>query len=172
MRQENLPFGADYYPNRFEQFSADQVLDCEKQTIVGLALKIVSQRVQTGNIYDNIDDVRNFVRLKSTEYQQEVFAVLFLTNRHALIAYEELFFGTVNCCSIYPREVAKRCLELNACSVVLTHNHPSGNAEPSHADIQITKTIRDILRVLDIRVLDHLIVGDSEVASMSEMGLL
>ncbi|MBX2808770.1 MAG: DNA repair protein RadC [Cellvibrionaceae bacterium] len=102
--------------------------------------------------------------------QREVFAVLFLDNQHHLIAYEELFQGTINSANVYPREIAKRALILNAAATILAHNHPSGVAEPSQADHWITREIQKALALLDINTLDHMIVGSNEVVSFAERG--
>jgi DNA repair protein RadC len=101
-----------------------------------------------------------------------VFAVLFLDVQHRLIKLEELFQGTLTQTSVYPREVARRALMLNAASVVLAHNHPSGVAEPSRADEFLTQSLKTALALIDVRVLDHLIVGRGQVVSMAERGLV
>jgi DNA repair protein RadC len=99
-----------------------------------------------------------------------VFSVLFLDSQHRLIKYDELFQGTVNSAHVYPREVIKAALKHNAAAVILAHNHPSGVAQPSQADRDITQDISQLLKALDVRVLDHMIVGDVEVISLAEMG--
>jgi DNA repair protein RadC len=101
-----------------------------------------------------------------------VFCCLFLDTRHRLICFEELFRGTVDGASVHPREVVKQALARNAASVILAHNHPSGVAEPSHADEIITVRLRDALALVDIRVLDHLIVGDGACTSLAERGVV
>ena len=120
----------------------------------------------------NPGTVRKFLKLKLTEQEREVFAVLFLDNQHRLIEYEELFFGTIDGASVHPREVAKSALKHNAAAVIFAHNHPSGLAEPSQADQRITDRLKSALSLLDIRVLDHMIVGDAAVFSFAERGLL
>jgi DNA repair protein RadC len=102
----------------------------------------------------------------------EVFCCLFLDNRHRLIAFDELFRGTIDGASVHPREVVRQALQRNAAAVILAHNHPSGVAEPSQADELITHRLKDALALVDIRVLDHLIVGDSRCTSFAERGLL
>ena len=97
---------------------------------------------------------------------------MFLDNRHRLIAYEELFHGTIDGASVHPREVVKSALRYNAAAVILAHNHPSGVAEPSQADQRITKRLQDALTLVDIRVLDHFVVGDGEPVSFAERGLI
>ncbi len=104
------------------------------------------------------------------DYPYEVFAVMFLDNRHRVLAFEELFRGTIDGASVHPREVVRRALQHNAAAVILSHNHPSGVAEPSHADRSITQRLRDALSLVDIRVLDHIIVGDGDCCSLAERG--
>jgi DNA repair protein RadC len=105
-------------------------------------------------------------------YPYEVFACLFLDTRHRVIAYEELFNGTIDGSSVHPREVVRRALHHNCAAVILAHNHPSGVCEPSHADKAITKRLQDALALVDVRVLDHFIVGDASPYSFAETGLL
>ncbi|MBT3710912.1 MAG: DNA repair protein RadC, partial [Gammaproteobacteria bacterium] len=105
-------------------------------------------------------------------YAREVFACLYMDNQHRLIKYEELFFGTIDGASVHPREVGKHALKHNAAAVIFAHNHPSGVAEPSQADQRITDRLKSALLLVDVRVLDHMIVGDREVLSFAENGLL
>ena len=116
-------------------------------------------------------DTRRFLLASLGDQPREVFAVMFLDNRHRIISFDELFFGTIDGASVYPREVVRAALEHNAAAVILAHNHPSGVAEPSHADRQITQRLKDALALIDVRVLDHMIVGE-EVLSFAERGLL
>lgn len=102
----------------------------------------------------------------------EVFAVLFMDNRHRLLAYEELFQGTVNAATVHPREVVRRALELNAAAVILSHNHPSGDAEPSQADRQLTSALGEVLSVVDVRLLDHIVIGEGAPVSFAARGWL
>ncbi len=97
---------------------------------------------------------------------------MFLDNQHRLLAYEELFYGTIDGASVYPREVVKRALALNAAALILAHNHPSGIAEPSQADQRITVRLQQALALVDVRVPDHLVVGDAEIVSFAERGML
>jgi DNA repair protein RadC len=112
------------------------------------------------------------LRSRLRDYPYEVFAVLFLDNRHRVIAFEELFRGTIDGASVHPREVVRRALALNAAAVILSHNHPSGVAEPSEADQRITTRLREALSLVDVRVLDHLVIGDGGCCSLAERGLL
>ncbi len=113
----------------------------------------------------------DYLRARLRDYEYEVFACLMLDNRNRVIAFRELFRGTIDGASVYPREVVKQALADNAAAVILAHNHPSGVCEPSQADIRITETLRAALALVDIRVLDHVIVGD-EVTCLSERGLV
>ncbi len=106
------------------------------------------------------------------DYDHEVFGALFLDNKHRLIAFEELFRGTIDGASVYPREVVKRSLELSAVAVMFVHNHPSGDPEPSLADRRITERLQAALGLVDIRVLDHIVVGTEGCVSMAQRGML
>ena len=117
-------------------------------------------------------DVCNYLRLQLGNEKNEVFSILFLDNRHRLLAFEKMFYGTINEAMIYPRAVIQRALEYNAAAVIAAHNHPSGKPEPSKADIDITKDLKTILNVLDIRVLDHIIISHQETYSFAEHGLI
>lgn len=103
---------------------------------------------------------------------REVFAALFLDNQHRILAYEELFLGTLSAATVYPRDVVKRALHYNAAALILVHNHPSGYPEPSRADIEITLRLQDALALVDIRILDHLVVGTEGIVSLAERGNL
>ncbi|MNH38111.1 hypothetical protein D3C79_990950 [compost metagenome] len=106
------------------------------------------------------------------EYEREVFAVMLLDNQHRLLDYQELFFGTINAGSVHPREVVKAALSKNAAAVILAHNHPSGMVEPSEADKVITTHLKEVLEVIDVQVLDHFVVGQHDVVSFAERGLI
>jgi DNA repair protein RadC len=116
--------------------------------------------------------VRDYLRVTLAGHQREVFMALFLDTRHRVITSEELFRGTLDQTSVYPREVVKRTLEHNAAAVIFAHNHPSGVAEPSRADEMLTKTLRDALAILEVRVLDHFVVAGNDVVSFAERGLI
>jgi DNA repair protein RadC len=115
---------------------------------------------------------RAYLQARLASHPNEVFACLFLDSRHRVIACEELFHGTINGASVHPREVVRRALAHNAAALILAHNHPSGVAEPSRADIQLTARLRDALALVDVRVLDHLVVAAGDWASLAERGLL
>jgi DNA repair protein RadC len=125
-----------------------------------------------GEAITDPDLTRRYLKCKLGHYRREVFACMFLDNQHRLISYEELFFGTIDGASVHPREVVKRALENNAAAVIFAHNHPSGIAEPSQADQRITDRLKSALLLIDVRVLDHMIVGEGEVLSFAERGML
>lgn len=136
------------------------------------ALDILESRIKKPTSYiKSPNDTRNFLRLKLSELEHEVFAVLFLDNRHGVIAYAELFTGTIDGAAVYPREVVKAALRHNAAAVIFAHNHPSGVTIPSESDKQLTKRLKEALSLVDVRVLDHLIVGH-DIASFAELGLM
>lgn len=142
------------------------------EEVIATARRELSRRVERATTLANPEDVRDFLAVQLGDESHEVFAVLFLDNRNRLIEYRELFRGTVDGASVYPREVVKDAIALNATSVVLAHNHPSGVAEPSAADEQITRRLKAALALVDIRVLDHLVVGGGDAISFAERGLL
>ncbi len=107
-----------------------------------------------------------FLKKKMRDYKNETFAALFLDNQHRIIAYEELFSGTINSAAVHPRPIIERVLQLNAAALILAHNHPSGISDASHQDLAVTQRIRDALELVDARLLDHIIIGDNEVYSI------
>lgn len=143
----------------------------ELGAVVELARRSLGQELQARPVFDSPERVREFLQLEIAHREQEVFMGLFLDAQHALIEAEELFRGTLNQTSVYPREVVKRALALNAAAVVLAHNHPSGCAEPSKADAHLTRVLREALALVDVRVLDHFVVTRRAVTSLAERGL-
>ena len=121
-------------------------------------------------VFTSAIDVKRFFLTDLSNREQEIFAVVFLTNRHRLIKYEHISTGTIDQAMVYPREILKRALQLNAAAVVLAHNHPSGEAIPSNSDRLITRKIRDALDLVDIRLLDHILVAGSKAVSFVELG--
>jgi len=117
-------------------------------------------------------ETRDYLRLRLEALEHEVFACLFLDNRHRVIRFEELFRGTIDGASVHPREVVKRALRHNAAAVILAHNHPSGVAEPSQADRALTRRLQDALGLVEVRVLDHFVIGAGVSTSFAERGLL
>ena len=159
---------------RSEEDTPYRVRSAEDEELIRQALSILDSRLRTTDdvFITNPEDTRRFLRLQLAEREAEVFCVLFLTNRHRVIAFEEMFHGTIDGATVHPREVVKQALRLNAAAVILAHNHPSGVAEPSRADEAITRRLRDALALVDIRVRDHLIVGGQDTTSLAERGLL
>lgn len=135
-----------------------------------LGRRHLAQSLTEKELLTNPQMVKNFLRAKLRHQSHEVFAALFLDSQNRLLSFETLFTGTLDSCAVHPREVVKRALALHAASVIFAHNHPSGCAEPSAADKQITQRLKSALALIDIRVLDHLIVGNSEVVSLAERG--
>lgn len=142
------------------------------QAVLEMSRRHLMAALQRGELMESPQAVRHYLIAQMRHHQQEVFACLFLDNKHRIIRFESMFYGTIDAASVYPREVVKKALSLNAAAVILSHNHPSGVAEPSLADKQITKRLIDALGLVDIRVLDHMIVGDPDVLSFAEQGLL
>jgi DNA repair protein RadC len=142
------------------------------QAVLEMARRHLHEQLQRETALDNPDTTRRYLLSRLRHHQHEVFACLFLDNRHRIICFEELFHGTIDGASVHPREVVKRALHHNAAAVILAHNHPSGIAEPSRADIQITRRLVEALALVDIRVLDHLVIGDAEGVSLAERGQL
>ena len=141
------------------------------EDILDLAEAILHQRIQHRDVLNSAKAVKQFLAIRLGEREQEIFAVIFLNTKNIFIAYEELFCGTVNCCTVYSREVARRGLEHNAAAIILVHNHPSKICKPSIDDLRITQEIEQVVGVFDIRVLDHIIVGGNVCYSFVEQGL-
>lgn len=141
------------------------------QAVLEMSRRHLRETMQRGDAFSNPAETRNYLAMRLRDRSQEVFACLFLDNRNRLIAFEELFFGTIDGASVHPREVVRRAIQHNAAALILAHNHPSGIAEPSQADQQITRRLQDALGLIDVRVLDHIVVGD-ECVSFAERGLI
>ncbi|ELO0670984.1 DNA repair protein RadC [Pseudomonas aeruginosa] len=149
---------------RYRPADADQILEAARQ--------VIEQKMQRGEAFTSPAAVKDYLRAKLAGFEHEVFAVLFLDTRHRLIEYREMFRGTIDDASVYPREVVKEALRCNAAAVIVSHNHPSGNPEPSAADRVLTARIKQALGLVDVRVLDHVIVAGDTTASFAERGLL
>ena len=144
----------------------------ELQAVLELARRALVAELAQRPVFDAPAQVREYLRLQMAHLRYQVFAVLFLDSQHRLIAFEEMFRGTLAQTSVYPREVIQRALALNAGAVVLAHNHPSGVAEPSKADEFLTQQLKTALALVDVRVLDHMVVGREGLTSFAERGLL
>jgi len=158
--------------DRFSSLSPSDLNPMERNSLVHLALEVLKEEHRPGRMLCNPGDSRDYLQLRMAGYVTEVFGVMFLDNRHRIIADEELFQGTVDGASVHPRVVVQKALAVNAAAVILYHNHPSGIPEPSQADQGITKRLKEVLSLVDIRVLDHLVVGAEGVVSLAERGLI
>ena len=142
------------------------------QAALELSQRHMLQTLQRSDCLTSSALTRSYIHARMRAYTREVFLCLFLDNQHRVIAQEELFYGTIDGSAVHPREVVRRSLHHNAAALIFAHNHPSGVAEPSQADISITRRLKNALSLVDIRTLDHLVVGDGEVTSLAERGLL
>jgi DNA repair protein RadC len=141
------------------------------QAVLEMARRHLMESLQRGDALCSPQQTRHYLSAQLQGCAQEVFACLFLDNRNRVISFDKMFYGTIDGASVYPREVVKLALKKNAAAVIFAHNHPSGIAEPSGADEHITRKLKEALALVDIRVLDHLIIGDT-VVSFAERGLL
>lgn len=160
---------------------ADDIDDDERRpalsrtdrTLVAKAIRCLEAVYLTkGDCLTSPQATRDYLKLRLYGLPSEVFVCLFLDTRHRVIRYEELFKGTIDGASVHPCEVVRRVIEVNAAAVIFAHNHPSGVAEPSQADLRITQRLKEALALIEVRVLDHLIVGEGETTSLAERGLL
>ena len=144
----------------------------ELSAVLELAKRALAEELRTEPLLDSPQAVRDYVQLWLSHKPYEVFAVLFLDSRHRLIKAEELSRGTLTRATVFPREIARRCLELNAAAVILAHNHPSGDADASFSDQAVTRNIQAALELIEVRVLDHLVVGRGVTTSFALSGML
>lgn len=144
----------------------------ELAAVLEIARRTLTARLSEAPVFDSPQTVKDYLQLQLASKPHEVFAVLFLDTQHRLLAFEELFRGTLGQASVYPREVVKRALALNAGAAILAHNHPSGVAEPSRADEALTQALKAALALVDVKVLDHFVVARGSVVSFAERGLL
>ena len=142
------------------------------QAALELGRRYIYSTLERDGPLENPHAASHYLVSRMKAYQREVFACLYLDTRHRVIALRELFFGSIDSATVHPREVVKSCLELNCAAIILAHNHPSGVAEPSAADSAITRRIVEATALVDVRVLDHLVVGEREAVSMAALGLL
>ncbi len=142
------------------------------QASLEMGRRFLAEKLKREVTLGSTRETREFLQAQLRDRKNEVFCVLFLDNRHRVLIFEELFQGTLNGTAVYPREIVKRALKHNAAAVILVHNHPSGVAEPSRADELLTNRLKEALTLVDIRLLDHLVVGDGETVSFSERGLI
>lgn len=160
--QHQLRHITGFGPVKFAQFKA----------IAELGQRFAAEHLQRGDPLTSPEQTEQYLRNRMRDYQQEVFGCLWLDNRHRVIQFEELFFGTINGASVYSREVVRAALRHTAAAVIFCHNHPSGISEPSSADRQITQRLKQALELIDVAVLDHIIVGDQACTSLAREGLI
>jgi len=170
------------YDGLRDLLAADQARFCQSrglgvakyvqlQAVIEMSRRFLQEKLKRGDAMTSPDIVEHYLQSRLRHYPYEVFACLFMDNRHRVIEYEELFRGTIDAASVYPREVVRRALDHNAAAVIFAHNHPSGVAEPSQADEKITQRLKEALDLIDVRVLDHFVIGD-QVISFVKRGLL
>lgn len=140
--------------------------------IINQAKAIIAKYIHTGKKLCSPNDVKDYLILNLGLLDYEEFSVLYLNNQNQVITFEELFRGTINETSVYPREIAKQALCYNAISVILVHNHPSGEPSPSREDVKLTQQIEQVLSLIDVKVLDHFIVAKHRIVSMKEQGVI
>lgn len=143
----------------------------QMKAVVEMSQRYLDEKMRHGNVLTNASAVEDYLKLQLRNYPYEVFCCVFLDNKHRVIEFEELFRGTIDSASVHPREVIRRVIHHNAAAVIFSHNHPSGVAEPSQADQRITDTLKQALGFIDVRVLDHFIIGD-DVVSFAQRGLI
>lgn len=164
------------FARELAEFCSLDGLGPEKYAVLQAALELsrrqMLENLPQGELLSSSKSTRDYLRARFKSHKRESFCCIFLNNQHYIVKIEEMFCGTIDGAAVYPREVVKRCLHHNAAAVIFAHNHPSGIAEPSQADIAITRKLQGALRTIDVRVLDHFVVGDPEVVSFAERGLL
>jgi DNA repair protein RadC len=158
--------------SRFADLDPETLTPAEGDALIELALRVLAQRHRRGAALTSPSDTQAYLRLWLAGRPQEVFACLFLDTKHRVIACEELFQGTIDGASVHPREVVRRAIETQSAALIMVHNHPSGRAEPSQADLRITQRLVQALNLLDIRVLDHVVVAAEGSVSLAERGLI
>ena len=144
----------------------------EEEYIINLALEILTRKHAPGEALTSPGHVKQYLQLHVRDMTNEVFGCLFLSSQHHIIAVEDIFYGTIDGAAVYPRVIVEKCIHHNAAAVIAYHNHPSSIAEPSSADKRITSRIQDALKLIDVRLLDHLVVTATDTSSFAEMGLL
>jgi DNA repair protein RadC len=155
-----------------DENTASGIREASFQEVLDAARSALAKRVRRGTGFTSPRITADYLRVRLSTLDHEVFCVIYLTKRHQFIACEDLFRGTIDGASVYPREVLKEALKHNAAAVILAHNHPSGVAEPSQADLDITRQLKKALDLVDIRVLDHLIIAGGDTVSFAERGLV
>jgi DNA repair protein RadC len=157
---------------RLKLISATEGKDDDDDEVIVCAVGILRARFKERDVFAKPDAVKDYLRLQAQGLTHEVFALMYLDAQNRLIEYERMFRGTLTQTSVYPKEVVKQALAMNAASVVLHHNHPSGMCQPSRSDEALTQTLKAALALVDVRVLDHVITSDEGALSMAEKGLI
>jgi DNA repair protein RadC len=153
-------------------FAAADLTEDENR-LIAEAMEILDRRLfKRGKPFDNGPDVGSFLKLKLADNQSEVFCVMFLNNRFQILSFEQLFQGSISSCTVYVREIVRRAIAHNAAAVILCHNHPSGCTDPSPDDRELTRKIQSVLKVIDVVVADHFIVGEGPPFSFTANGLI
>ncbi|MDA0796432.1 MAG: DNA repair protein RadC [Proteobacteria bacterium] len=145
---------------------------CQLQATLELTKRYLEEQLKQSPIFTKPKQVEDYLAVQMKDYQREVFSVLLLDTRHQLIGYHEIFHGTIDTTSVHPREVVRLALQKNAAAIIVAHNHPSGVADPSQSDIAITQRLKAALELVDIRLLDHFIIGQGEITSLADLGKL
>jgi len=143
---------------------------CQLKATLELTERYLAEQLRDNDIFTSPKQVEDYLSVQMRDYQREVFSVLLLDSRNQLLGYHELFHGTIDVTSVHPREVVKLALQKNAAAVIIAHNHPSGVSEPSNADAAITHRLKAALALVDIRLLDHFIVGRGDITSLANQG--
>lgn len=168
MSQLSLAFNASLLvqddQGRYLPATAEQILEG--------ARRVIDLKTQRGEAFTSPELVKEYLITKLAGFEHEVFAALFLDAKHQLIQYVEMFRGSIDSASVYPREVVKEALHHNAAAVIFAHNHPSGNPEPSQADKTLTQRLKEALMLVEVRSLDHIVVGGRQTVSFAERGLI
>jgi len=167
MAVQSIPFQANELSGTYTALR-----DLTAAEIIHTAKNLLAKQFQRDTVISSPADSRDYLVSQLADLEHEVFACLFLDNRHRVISFDQLFTGTIDGASVHPREVVKKALKHNAAAVILTHNHPSGIPEPSQADQSLTRRLKDALVLVDVRVLDHIVVGGTDTVSFAERGFL
>jgi len=168
MSQLSLAFNASL----LVQDAQGRYLPATAEQILEEARRVIDLKIQRGETFTSPELVKEYLITKLAGFEHEVFAALFLDAKHQLIQYVEMFRGSIDSASVYPREVVKEALHHNAAAVIFAHNHPSGNPEPSQADKTLTQRLKEALMLVEVRSLDHIVVGGRQTVSFAERGLI
>ena len=158
--------------NRFAGLGAKALSEAERESVVKLALEVMAEDVTDGPVMTGEAAAAKYLQLKAGGREREVFGCLFLTTRNRLICDQELFYGSVDRTTVHPRVILQKALKHNAAALICYHNHPSGTAEPSMSDMDLTSRTKDLLDEIDVRLLDHIVVSRTETVSMAARGLI